>query len=256
MTIQLDDLHKSFGQKHVLRGFSLEVRDGETLTVLGPSGSGKSVMLKHIVGLLTPDRGQVLVDGQNVGELEMNDLYDLRRKVGYVFQLAALFDSLSVADNVGLGLHRVGGFREDQIRERVRECLHLVDLEGFEDRFPAELSGGQKKRAGLARAIATKPKYLLYDEPTTGLDPLTKAVIDQLILKMRQELGVTGLVITHDMESAYRVSDRIAMLYEGRRRFLGTPDEIRGTEDPVVRAFIEGDPQYLERRETTVEEAS
>ncbi len=246
MSIQMNEVYKAFGDVRVLEGFSLEVEEGETLVVLGRSGSGKSVMLKHIVGLLLPDKGNVWVDGQQISNLPTKELYLLRRKVGYVFQFAALFDSMSVAENVGMGLERMKEFSREEIRDRVEECLTLVGLEGLSDRFPAELSGGQKKRAGIARAIAIRPKYLLYDEPTTGLDPLTKAVIDRLILRMNRELGVTGVVITHDMESAYRVGDRIAMLYGGRRRFLGTPDELRSTTDGVVKGFVEGRPELLE----------
>jgi phospholipid/cholesterol/gamma-HCH transport system ATP-binding protein len=246
MAILIEDLHKAFGETEVLRGFSLEVPDGQTMVVLGGSGSGKSVMLKHVVGLLTPDRGKVTVDGKVVSELDPEDLFELRRKVGYVFQFAALFDSMSLAENVAMGLRRQSHMDKDQIRDRVEECLKLVDLEGFGDMAPAELSGGQRKRAGIARAIATRPTYLLYDEPTTGLDPVTRAMIDRLILRMSQELGVTGIVITHDIDSAFRVADRLAMLHEGRCRFVGSPEEIRATEDPVVRGFIEGRPELLE----------
>jgi phospholipid/cholesterol/gamma-HCH transport system ATP-binding protein len=246
VSIQLQDVYKAFGSKQVLRGFSLEVTEGATTVVIGASGGGKSVMLKHIVGLLQPDRGEVWVDGQRVGDLTREELYELRRKAGYVFQFAALFDSMTVAENVGLGLRRIAGMTESQIDSRVAECLDLVELQGYQERYPAQLSGGEKKRAGLARAIATKPKYVLYDEPTTGLDPLTKEVIDRLILRTRDELGVTGVVITHDMASAYSVGDRIAMLHEGRVRFEGTPAEIQVSHDPVVRAFIEGRPELLE----------
>lgn len=246
MAIIINDLHKSFGDKVVLDGFSVDAREGETLVILGGSGSGKSVTLKHVVGLLTPDRGTVTVDGNVVSELASEELFKLRRKVGYVFQFAALFDSMSLADNVAMGLRRHSGMSDAEIRERVSECLGLVDLDGYEDRFPAELSGGQKKRAGIARAIATRPVYLLYDEPTTGLDPVTRAMIDHLILRMSQDLGVTGIVITHDIDSAFRVADRFAMLHEGRCRFIGTPEEIRNTDDPVVRGFIEGRPDLLE----------
>jgi len=247
MAIQIRDLHKSFGDKAVLKGFSVEAREGETLVILGGSGSGKSVTLKHVVGLLTPDRGDVVVDGEVVSELTSDQLFKLRRRVGYVFQFAALFDSLSVAGNVGMGLRRHSDMGPGEIRERVADCLEMVDLSGFEERFPAELSGGQKKRAGIARAIATRPQYVLYDEPTTGLDPVTRAMIDQLILRMSEELGVTGIVITHDIDSAFRVADRFAMLYDGRCRFVGSPDEIRNTDDPVVRGFIEGRPELMEK---------
>ena len=245
MSIVLKDVHKAFGPKEVLRGFSLEVREGETFSIVGGSGSGKSVALKHIVRLLEPDRGEVWVDGDNVGALSEEALYALRREVGYVFQFAALFDSMTVDENVGMGLRRIPGMGADEIGRRVAECLRLVDLAGYESRYPSELSGGQKKRAGLARAIATRPKYLLYDEPTTGLDPVTTAVIDGLIVRMRRELGVTGVVITHDMASAFRISDRVAMLHEGRIRFEGTPGEMKATQDPVVKGFIEGRPDLL-----------
>ena len=246
MSIVLKDIHKAFGSNEVLKGFSLEVHEGETLAVVGQSGTGKSVALKHVVGLLRPDRGEVWVDGVDLGVLDQEGLYEIRRNVGYVFQFAALFDSLTIEENVGLGLRRVPGTTPRGIRDRVRECLSLVELDGFQDRFPSQLSGGQKKRAGLARAIATQPNYLLYDEPTTGLDPVTTTVIDRLIIRTREELKVTSVVITHDMDSAYRVADRIGMLYEGTIRFMGTPSEIQSCPDPVVRGFIEGKPELLE----------
>jgi len=246
VSILLKEVHKAFGTNQVLRGFSLEVRDGETLAVVGQSGVGKSVALKHVVGLLKPDEGEVWVDGQQVERLSQEELYEVRRNVGYVFQFAALFDSLTIGENLGLGLRRIKGMTDERIRNRVKECLSLVELEGFEDRYPAQLSGGQRKRAGLARAIATEPKYLLYDEPTTGLDPVTTTVIDRLIIRTREELKVTSVVITHDMDSAYRVADRIGMLYEGVIRFMGTPEEIQACTDPVVRGFIEGKPELLE----------
>jgi phospholipid/cholesterol/gamma-HCH transport system ATP-binding protein len=246
MSIEFREVHKAFGQHQVLRGFTFDAREGETLVVMGQSGSGKSVGLKIIIGLLAPDAGTVLVDDREVPELRTEELYELRRTVGFVFQFAALFDSLSIADNVGLGLRRAGRLSDLEIRARAEECLEMVDLEGTADKFPAQLSGGQKKRAGIARAIAGQPKYILYDEPTTGLDPVTKTVIDRLIIRMKKELGVTGIVVTHDLESAYRVGDRIAMLYEGRCRFTGTPEELQVSEDPVVRGFIEGRPELLE----------
>ncbi|MGW8267111.1 MAG: ABC transporter ATP-binding protein [Longimicrobiales bacterium] len=246
MSIELKGIHKAFGSNRVLRGFSLEVHDGETLAVVGQSGTGKSVALKHVVGLLKPDEGEVWVDGQQVDKLSQEGLYEVRRNVGYVFQFAALFDSLTIGANIGLGLRRIPGMTDAAIRGRVSECLALVELEGYEDRYPAQLSGGQKKRAGLARAIATEPSYLLYDEPTTGLDPVTTTVIDRLIIRTREELKVTSVVITHDMGSAYRVADRIGMLYDGVIRFMGTPEEVQACQDPVVRGFIEGKPELLE----------
>ncbi len=240
--IEFQDVHKAFGPKQVLTGFTLTVRDGETLVLIGYSGTGKSVALKHIVGLLHPDAGEVIVDGRLVPTLDRNGLNDLRRDIGYVFQFAALFDSMTVAENVALGL-RNRDLAEDEIAERVREALALVDLTGTDERTPAELSGGMRKRVGLARAIALRPRYILYDEPTTGLDPVTAAVIDRLMVRTREHLGVTGLVVTHDMRSAYTVGDRIAMLYEGRVRQVGTVAEIQETADPVVRQFIEGRPE-------------
>ena len=239
--IQFQDLHKAFDGKQVLTGFTLDVKDGDTLVIIGYSGSGKSVALKHVVGLLHPDAGDVTVDGRAVSTLDRPSLAALRREIGFVFQFAALFDSLNVADNVRLGLER-RGLPADEIAERVREALALVDLTGTDDRYPAELSGGMRKRVGIARAIALRPRYMLYDEPTTGLDPVTSAVMDRLMVRTREHLGVTGVVVTHDMRSAYTVGDRIAMLYEGRVRQVGTVEEIRHTEDPVVGQFIEGRP--------------
>jgi phospholipid/cholesterol/gamma-HCH transport system ATP-binding protein len=245
--IEFIDVGKSFGRKVVLKGFSLKVAEGDTLSLLGFSGSGKSVALKHIVGLMTPDEGTIRVDGMDVPSLARDELYELRRKVGFVFQFAALFDSMTIAENLSMGLIKHGGYSRDEIEERIEESLRLVELEGFQRRMPSELSGGQRKRAGLARAIAFRPKYLLYDEPTSGLDPVTTAVIDRLILKMRDELGVTSLVITHDMRSADRVSDRIAMLYDGRVLEEGTPEEIRRSSNPIVRGFMEGKPELVEQ---------
>jgi phospholipid/cholesterol/gamma-HCH transport system ATP-binding protein len=240
--IQLIDVFKSFGPKKVLQGFTLDVHEGETMVIIGFSGTGKSVAIKHIVGLLEPDSGQVLVDGFDVPHLSRRDLYKLRASIGYVFQFAALFDSFTIGDNVAMGLRKQQELDEPQIADRVREALALVDLPNVEHRYPAELSGGMRKRVGIARAIALRPKYILYDEPTTGLDPVTSAVIDQLMVRMRDKLGVTSIVITHDMRSAYTVGTRIAMLYQGRVQQVGTVDEIQRTTDPVVRQFIDGKP--------------
>ena len=240
--IRLVNIHKSFGAKTVLDGFTLDVPEGETMVIIGYSGSGKSVAIKHIVGLLEPDVGEVWVDGLEVPKLSRKELYKLRASVGYVFQFAALFDSLTVADNIAMGLRKQGELTTAEIADRVHEALALVDLEDVPEKFPAELSGGMRKRVGIARAIATRPKYILYDEPTTGLDPVTSAVIDQLMVRLRERLGVTGVVITHDMRSAYTVGTRIAMLYEGKVRQCGTVDEIKQSKDPIVRQFIEGRP--------------
>ena len=244
--IRLQGVHKAFGGKDVLNGFDLEVPRGATVALVGASGAGKSVVLKHIVGLLRADRGQVTVDGRGVAELDQEALYELRRKVGYVFQFAALFDSMTLAENVEMGLRRIPGMSPRDVRRRAAECLELVDLGGLGDRYPAEISGGQKKRAGIARAIATRPRYLLYDEPTTGLDPVTTTVISRLILRMREELGATGLLVTHDLKTAYEVADSMAFLHDGYTRAHGAPDQIRTSHDPVVRAFINGAPELME----------
>jgi len=238
--IEFQDVHKAFGPKTVLDGLSLKIADAETLVLIGFSGTGKSVALKHIVGLLHPDAGDVIVDGKAVSTLDRDGLTTLREGIGYVFQFAALFDSMTVAQNLELGLRRRRELSDEEIGDRVREALALVDLSGTEERLPAELSGGMRKRVGIARAIALRPRYILYDEPTTGLDPVTSAVIDRLMVRTREHLGVTGVVVTHDMRSAYTVGDRIAMLFEGRIRQVGTVAEIQETEDPVVRQFIEG----------------
>jgi phospholipid/cholesterol/gamma-HCH transport system ATP-binding protein len=238
--IQLRDVYKAFGPKEVLRGFSLDVPEGKNTVLLGFSGGGKSVTLKLIAGLLTPDSGDVLVDGKNVPELDADGLAALRRDIAFVFQFAALFDSMTVEENIRLGLRRQG-MDEAAQRERVRESLALVNLEGTEGRYPSELSGGMRKRVGIARAVALKPRYILYDEPTTGLDPVTGAVIDELMVRTR-DLGATGLIVTHDLRTSFKCGDRIAMLYEGRLRTVGTGDELRRSEDPVVAGFIEGRP--------------
>lgn len=238
--IEFKNVHKAFGPKKVLRGFSLTVNEGETMVIIGYSGTGKSVAIKHIVGLLEPDEGEVWVDGLHVDQLSRKDLYALRGRIGYVFQFAALFDSMTIGENVAMGLRKQGELTESEIATRVTEALNLVDLPDVHSRMPSELSGGMRKRVGIARAIALRPKYILYDEPTTGLDPVTSATIDQLMVRMREQLGVTGIVITHDMRSAYTVGTRIAMLYEGRVHAVGTVDEIQHSKDPLVRQFVEG----------------
>jgi phospholipid/cholesterol/gamma-HCH transport system ATP-binding protein len=238
--ISLENIYKAFGSKHVLNGFSLEVQEGETMVIIGYSGTGKSVAIKHIVGLLEPDKGTVFVDGLEVPKLRRRQLYALRAQIGYVFQFSALFDSLTVNENVAMGLVKSGTMTPKQIASRVQESLELVDLPTAGNTLPIELSGGMRKRVGIARSIAFRPKYMLYDEPTTGLDPVTAAVIDELMKRMQVQLGVTSIVITHDMRSAYFVGTRIAMLFEGRVRQVGTVDEIKNTTDPVVRQFIEG----------------
>jgi phospholipid/cholesterol/gamma-HCH transport system ATP-binding protein len=238
--IRLDGVCKAFGPRIILNGVDLDVADGENTVIIGRSGSGKSVTLRCIIGLIQPDAGRVRVDDQVVAELDRDGLAALRGKVGYVFQFAALFDSMTVEENIALGLKR-RRFAVDEIAERVRESLALVDLTGVEGKLPSELSGGMRKRVGIARAVALRPRYILYDEPTTGLDPVTTAVMNELMVRTR-DMGVTGVIVTHDMGSAFAVGNRIAMLHEGRIRQVGTPDEIRATVDPVVRQFIEGRP--------------
>jgi phospholipid/cholesterol/gamma-HCH transport system ATP-binding protein len=240
--IEVRDLKKSFGSHPILAGVNLRIETGESVVIIGRSGGGKSVLIKHLIGLLKPDAGEVLIDGENIVPMNERELIRVRSKFGMLFQGAALFDSMTVAENVGFAFRRRHEMPESEIREKVEAALDVVDLPGTGEKKPSELSGGMRKRVGLARAIAIEPRYMLYDEPTTGLDPVTSAVIDRLMVKTREALGVTSIVITHDMRSAYTVGDRIAMLYEGRLRAVGTVDEIRNSDDPVVRGFIEGDP--------------
>ncbi len=238
--IELRDVYKAFGAREILRGLTLEVPEKQNTVIIGYSGTGKSVTLKCIVGLLQPDAGEVAVDGEVVGALDADELARLRGKIGYVFQSAALFDSMTVDENIALGLRR-RGLGAAEIRERIAESLGVVGLGDAGEKLPSELSGGMRKRVGVARAIALRPAYILYDEPTTGLDPVTSAVMDELMVRTR-DLGVTGVIVTHDMRSAFTAGDRVAMLYEGRIRQVGPAAEMRESEDPVVRQFIEGRP--------------
>lgn len=237
--IRFESVSKRFGTAVVLDGLDLEIPDGHTTAVIGRSGCGKSVLLKHIVGLLEPDAGRVVVDGDVVHELDPEGLDRLRARFGYVFQFSALLDSMTVGDNIRLGLRR-RRLDASTIEQRVRDSLAVVDLSNSAERYPAELSGGMRKRAGIARAIALRPDYILFDEPTTGLDPITTASMDALILRVRRDLGATTVVVSHDMRSVFEVADRIAMMHEGRIRQVGTAAEIRESTDAVVRNFIEG----------------
>ncbi len=238
--IRIVDLHKSFGSNKVLRGVNLEIERGETMVIIGQSGSGKSVLIKHLIGLIKPDRGEVYIDGAEITRLKETELHKVTRKFGMLFQGSALFDSMTVAQNVGFGLERYMNFPPQKINELVMESLAKVGLRGVESLMPHELSGGMKKRVGLARAIAYNPEIILYDEPSTGIDPIRADAINDLINMMKKEMGVTSVTITHDMKSSYKVADRIAMLHEGRIIEIGTPDEIRKTQNPVIQQFIHG----------------
>ena len=236
----IEKLHKAFDGLQVLSGVDINIKRGESLVIIGQSGCGKSVLLKHIIKLLEPDRGRVLFDGQDLADLKTDQITALRRRVGMLFQSAALFDSLDVSENVGLGLKESRRYDANRISDIVREKLELVGLTSAAEKRPAELSGGMRKRVGLARAIAYDPEVLLYDEPTTGLDPITADIIDDLILNLNRKLNVTSLAVTHDMKSAFKIADRIIMLYQGRVEFDGSPDEIRQSSNAVVKQFITG----------------
>ncbi|MBI4699482.1 MAG: ABC transporter ATP-binding protein [Nitrospirae bacterium] len=238
--INIIDVHKSFGAKQLLRGVNLSINKGESVVVIGGSGSGKSVLLKHIIGLLKPDKGTVIVDESKLSGLNENELNEIRKKFGMLFQSAALFDSMHVWENVGFGLKQHTRLTDAEIKKIAIRKLKMVGLVGVEDVMPSELSGGMRKRVGLARAIAMEPDILLYDEPTTGLDPIMADAINDLIIDMRITLNVTSVAITHDMKSAYKIADKIAMLYNGVIIGAGTPEEIRNSPDPVIQQFITG----------------
>lgn len=238
--IQIENLHKSFDSLKVLEGVSLNIERGESIVVIGQSGCGKSVLIKHLIRLLEPDVGRIVFDGEDIGLYDFTTLSKLRLRFGMLFQSAALFDSMTVEENVGLGLAETKRYKSDKIKQIVNEKLELVGLTGVNHKRPAELSGGMRKRVGLARAIANSPEVLLYDEPTTGLDPITADMINKLIVDLREKLEVTSVAVTHDMKSAFEIADRIVMLYGGKIEFDGTPDEVRATTNPVVRQFISG----------------
>lgn len=238
--IRVVNLHKSFSDNHVLRGVNLEVREGESMVVIGGSGSGKTVLIKCIIGLMEPDEGKIYVDGLEITSLSEKRMNEVRKKFGMLFQWGALFDSMTVWENVGFGLRHQTHLSDEEIKRIAIEKLALVGLKNVEDLMPSELSGGMKKRVSLARAIATEPEILLYDEPTTGIDPIMADAINDLIIQMREKLNVTSIAITHDMKSAYKIGDRIAMLFQGRIIEVGTPEEIRNSSNPIVQQFIEG----------------
>ena len=238
--IELIDVWKSFGGEPVLKGVNISMKEGETLVVIGRSGCGKSVMIKHMVGLHKPDRGEIYIDGEDITNLTERELFEVRKKFGFLFQSSALLDSLTVGENVGLGLTERSTNSHEVIRSIVKEKLAMVGMAGTENYMPADLSGGMKKRVGLARAIAMEPEIVLYDEPTTGLDPIMADSINELIIALKNELNITSVVVTHEMTSARKVGDRIAMLYEGEIIFSGTVPELDATDNPVVRQFVEG----------------
>jgi len=238
--IEIINLCKSFGDHKVLDNLNLSMKTGETTVIIGRSGCGKSVLLKHIIGLMKPDYGQVIIDGKDVTRMDEKELSALRLKFGMLFQGSALFDSLNVFENVGFNLIEHTDTGLEDVKKAVKESLALVGLKGIEDKKPAELSGGMKKRVGLARAICMRPQIMLYDEPTTGVDPIMGDAINDLIRELHNKLKVTGIAVTHDMTSAYKIADRIAMLYNGKIIANGTSDEIKGTKDPIVRQFITG----------------
>ncbi len=240
--IRVEGLKKSFQGKEVLRGVDLSIREGEVFIVLGRSGVGKSVLLKNMVGLMRPEAGRVIYRGKDLVRAEPEEWKEVRREFAVVFQHSALFDSLSVGENVAFGLRRMTRLSEEEIRERVKESLSLVGLEGIEEARISQLSGGMQKRVAIARAIALRPRVIFYDEPTTGLDPIMAATIAMLILKMKREIGSTSFIITHDLKLAFRVGTTLAMLHDGRIVFMGTPEQFRECSNPVVKKFVEGIP--------------
>lgn len=238
--IEIQNLHKSFRNKKILNGVDLTIESGKVTTIVGRSGCGKSVLLKHVVGLLRPDEGRILIKGQDLSEMDTAELFETRKKIGFVFQNGALFDSMSVEENVGLSLREHTNLDHQAIRSKVGRLLDMVGLPNIERYKTSELSGGMRKRVSLARALAMDPQYVLYDEPTTGLDPIMSAIIDELIIRLNNELNITSIVVTHDMKSVYKISDCVAMLHYGVVRFNGTPEELKNSADDVVRQFIEG----------------
>ena len=238
--IRIHDLHKSFGSKVVLDGVTVDIAPSEALVVIGGSGTGKSVLLKHIIGLLKPDSGSVVIDGTAVETLNNRQITEFRRKFGMSFQEGALFDSMTVWQNVAFPLQRLTKMSRREIGDRVEECLSMVRLEGTGDKLPSQLSGGMRRRVGFARSVAHTPEILLFDEPTTGLDPVTTALIDEVIIELKERLKTTTVTITHDMESAFRIGDRVAMLHKGKIIASAPPEEFRRLEDPRVQQFIHG----------------
>lgn len=238
--IEIKDIHKAFRGQKVLRGVNLTIRTGETMVVIGRSGCGKSVLLKHIIGLMKPDSGHIYIDKEDIATMDDKQLMALRMRFGMLFQGSALFDSLSVGENVAFSILEHTDLDTVVIKNKIKNCLSLVGLEGIEELMPSQLSGGMRKRVGLARAICVDPQIVLYDEPTTGIDPIMGDAINDLIKDLHDKLKITSIAVTHDMTSAYKIADRIAMLYEGKIIEVGTPDAIKNTKNPVVKQFITG----------------
>lgn len=238
--IELRGLYKRFGKQEILSGIDLTLRHGETLCIIGPSGEGKTVTMKHIIGLIRPDKGDVYVDGMHVNKLKEREMAPIRQKVSMLFQGAALFDRMTVEENVAFPLIESGVRDKDEVKKRVREALEAVDLAEHMDKYPTALSGGMRKRTGIARAIICRNECILYDEPNSGLDPIGSDIIDQMILRMQRRYGVTSIIVTHDMRSVFKIANRVAMLYRGKIHFLGTPDELRDSPDQLVQDFING----------------
>ena len=241
--IDVVNLSKSFGRKVVLDGVNLSVEEGESLVVLGGSGSGKTVLLRCIMGLLQPDSGHVEIEGRSIQDLDRDQLFEARKNVGMCFQMAALFDSMTVEENVGFSLMRHTKMTRGERADRVEECLNMVGLKGSQKLRPSELSGGMKRRVGFARAIALKPRILLFDEPTTGLDPVMTDVIGRIILDLKEELGVTSITITHDLKSAFEIADRIAILFRGKCLAVQKPEDFRNNQHPVIQQFLRGEAE-------------
>jgi len=236
--IEIKNVRKSFGEKEVLAGVNLTIGDGITLVIIGRSGCGKSVLLKHIIGLLKPDEGEILIEGRDIAKMKEKEIYEVRKKFGFLFQGAALFDSMYVEENIGLALKENTNMKKDKIAEVVAEKLEMVGLPNIQKMKPSDLSGGMKKRVSLARSLATNPEYILYDEPTAGLDPVMSDQIDDLITDLSDKLKVTSIVVTHDIFSVYDVADEVAMMHEGKIYFHGTPKELTETDDKLIRDFL------------------
>lgn len=249
--IEVRGLEKSIGEQEILRGVDLTVLKGETLVIIGRSGGGKSVLLKHLIGLMTPDAGEIWIDGENIIGKTERQLAAIRRKIGILFQSGALFDSMTVEQNIAFPLEEAGERDREKIAEKVREILEVIELEGEQEKMPVNLSGGMKKRVGLARSIVRRPSCVLYDEPTSGLDPVVSDSINRLIRRLQKRFGVTSVVVTHDMKSAFHIADHIAYLHEGRIYFYGTPQELEVSDDPLIQDFMLGRSE----RETAAETA-